>query len=111
MVDRGGVKGVDIAPNTSTNDSCVGCVLGKPHRTPIPKVSNSRSTKLLQLVHSDVSGPIEGNELKFSPLVDLDTLFHSSMTTPNGLLCTSCDANPRCLRVSNCSGLSCRKAY
>ena len=59
MVDRGVVKGVDNDLNTSTNDNYVSCVLGKSHRTPIPKVSNSRATKLLQLVHSDVSGPIE----------------------------------------------------
>ena len=59
MVDHGVVKGVDIAPNTSAEDNCVGFVLGKSHRAPIPKVSNSRATKRLQLVHSDVSGPIE----------------------------------------------------
>ena len=38
MVDRGVVKGVDIAPNTNADDNCVGCVLGKSHRAPIPKV-------------------------------------------------------------------------
>ena len=62
MVDRGVAKGINIAPSTSTDDNCVGCVLGKSLRAPIPKVewvSNSRATKLLQLVHSDVSGPIE----------------------------------------------------
>ena len=53
------VKGVDIAPNTSADDNCVGRVLGKSHRAPVPKVSNSRATKLLQPVHSDASGPIE----------------------------------------------------
>ena len=58
MVARGVVKGVDIAPST-TEDNCVGCVLGKSHRAPIPKVSDSRATQPLQLVHSDVSGPIE----------------------------------------------------
>ena len=47
IVDPGMVKGINIAPSTSTEDNCVGCVLGKSHRTPIPKVSNSRATKLL----------------------------------------------------------------
>ena len=60
MVDRGVVKGVNIAPNTTnTSENCVGCVLGKSHRAPIPKVSSSRATKPLQLVYSDVSGPLE----------------------------------------------------
>ena len=59
MVDRGVVRGVNIAPNTGTSENCVGCVVGKSHRAPIPKFSNTHATKPLQLVHSDVSGPIE----------------------------------------------------
>ena len=74
MVDRGVVRGVDIAPNTSADDNCVGCVLGKSHRAPLPNVSNSRATKLLQLVHSDVSGPIEvqynGRAREFVSFID-----------------------------------------
>ena len=58
MVARGVVRGVQIAPET-TPVECTGCVLGKSHRTAIPKVSQSRATKPLQLVHSDVSGPVE----------------------------------------------------
>ena len=48
-----------LVPTIYTNDKCVGCARGKSHRAPIPKVSNSHATKLLQLVHSDVTGPIE----------------------------------------------------
>ena len=58
MVARGVVKGIDIPPKNPDFD-CEGRVLGKSHRTAIPKVSNSRASKLLELVHSDVCGPIE----------------------------------------------------
>ena len=38
---------------------CQGCMTGKGHRDPFPKKSSSKSTKLLELIHSDVSGPME----------------------------------------------------
>lgn len=37
---------------------CVGCVLGNSHRDTIPKVLESRPMNLLQLVLSDVLGPV-----------------------------------------------------
>ena len=36
---------------------CEGCVEGKMHRTPFKSVGDIRSTRKLQLVHSDVCGP------------------------------------------------------
>ena len=63
MVTRGVVKGIEVVPDTIVDDTCVGCVLGKSHRTPIPKASSSRATKLMELVHSDVCGPIEVQSL------------------------------------------------
>ena len=38
---------------------CSGCLMGKGHRAPISKVRNSKSSSLLQLVHSDVVGPLQ----------------------------------------------------
>jgi len=38
---------------------CDGCVVGKGHRQPIPKSVKFRSTKLLELIHSDLNGPLE----------------------------------------------------
>ena len=38
--------------------TCPGCKLGKAHRSAIPKKSLNRSTRLLELVDSDVNGPI-----------------------------------------------------
>ncbi|GAU29997.1 hypothetical protein TSUD_160820 [Trifolium subterraneum] len=39
-------------------DTCVSCLTGKQHREAIPKSSNWRATKPLELVHSDICGPI-----------------------------------------------------
>ena len=70
MAARGVVKGVNNAPNSNTDDNCVGCVLGKSHRAPIPKVSNSRTTTLFELVPSDVSGPLEVQSVDADRLAD-----------------------------------------
>ncbi|KAK2426825.1 hypothetical protein QL285_025456 [Trifolium repens] len=37
---------------------CADCLMGKQHRDSIPKASNWRSSKRLELVHSDICGPI-----------------------------------------------------
>jgi len=37
---------------------CEGCLLGKSHRDAMPSVATSRATKVLELVHSDVCGPL-----------------------------------------------------
>jgi hypothetical protein len=64
-----------LIPGSDTDELsfCESCVQGKQHRLPFP-ASMSRSTKLLQLVHSDVCGPIL---LKMTPQVlrNLDCLF------------------------------------
>ncbi|CAJ2629918.1 unnamed protein product [Trifolium pratense] len=38
--------------------TCKHCLTGKQHREPIPKSANWRATKQLELVHSDICGPI-----------------------------------------------------
>ena len=42
---------------------CDPCVLGKSARKPVPKESNKRDTKPAQLIHSDLSGPMETTSL------------------------------------------------
>lgn len=59
MSKSGTVRGLDIQHSDKDEITCSGCVLGKGHRQPIPKKSNTRATKLLELVHSDVNGPLE----------------------------------------------------
>ena len=50
------VRGLEINNNIDSTKTCSGCVLGKAHRAAVPEKSHSRSTKLLQSVHSDVNG-------------------------------------------------------
>ena len=45
-------------PNTARLSFCEGCVEGKMHRKPFKPVGEIRSTRRLQLVHSDVCGPM-----------------------------------------------------
>ena len=40
------------------NPFCADCLIGKQHRLPFP-VSDSRATKLCELIHADVCGPFE----------------------------------------------------
>ena len=53
------VRGLEIDDSREQTMTCAGCALGKAHRAVIPKKSHTRSTKLLELVHSDVNGPLE----------------------------------------------------
>ena len=41
------------------NQLCEGCLLGKQSRKSFPKEASRRATKPLQLVHTDVCGPIK----------------------------------------------------
>ena len=60
------VQGLERSTSCKSDKNCSGCVLGKARRTLIPKQSQSRSTQLLQLVHSDVNGPLETQSLRGS---------------------------------------------
>lgn len=42
---------------------CEPCILAKHHKTKFPKLSQSRATAPLQLVHSDICGPVSVNSL------------------------------------------------
>ena len=51
--------GISCSLNGETSDGCEPCVMGKMHKLPFPKESTTRSTQLLELVHSDLCGPME----------------------------------------------------
>lgn len=51
------VLGLKINSNEKL-PTCETCIKGKHAQTPFPKVSKTRSSKLLELVHSDVCGPM-----------------------------------------------------
>ncbi len=53
------VQGLNIENSSRKLSNCTGCVLGKGHRAPIPKKSDTRAQKPLELVHSDVNGPLD----------------------------------------------------
>lgn len=63
MVNNGVVKGINLSSSSTSTDACTGCVYGKGHQAPIPKASTSRSSALLELVHSDVLGPVNVSSL------------------------------------------------
>lgn len=52
------VSGLDLGHSTM-NLSCEGCIQGKQHRTPFPSGIATRANQLLELVHSDVCGPMK----------------------------------------------------
>ena len=57
-VQDGLVQGIDIERMTALS-FCEGCLAGKMCRKPFPTVGEIRSTRKLQLVHSDVCGPMQ----------------------------------------------------
>ena len=57
------VNGLELKKDQGTPVPCTHCISGKGHRTPFPKQSNAKTSKLLELVHSDVKGPIETRSL------------------------------------------------
>ena len=52
------VKGLEIRPSGGDSPACEGCVMGKMPRTAIPKESASRAEGILDLVHTDIAGPL-----------------------------------------------------
>eukprot|EP00171_Calliarthron_tuberculosum_P004362 IDg4362t1 len=52
------VKGLDISYSKTTLPKCAGCVMRKMPRSAFPKASQNRSTGSLDLVHSDIAGPL-----------------------------------------------------
>ena len=46
-----------------TDHQCEACAQAKMHRVPVPKVSRNKSSRPLQLIHSDVCGPMNVNSI------------------------------------------------
>lgn len=57
---NGLVDGIEFKP--THNDPCIPCLEGKHARSPFPK-EGSRASSLLELVHSDLCGPMENASL------------------------------------------------
>ena len=52
------VSGMTLEKDEPSLPFCEGCVEGKQHRAPFPKDGGTRATKPLEIVHSDVCGPM-----------------------------------------------------
>ncbi|KAJ0532224.1 putative RNA-directed DNA polymerase [Helianthus annuus] len=48
----------DLPKFKAAEDVCTDCCIGKQHRHPIPKTSTWRAKEKLELIHSDICGPI-----------------------------------------------------
>ena len=61
LLDKHMASGITVPVQGSPDDikKCTDCIIGKAHRLPFPKQASTRSTRPLQLVHSDVCGPID----------------------------------------------------
>lgn len=56
----------DLPQITTESQTCQSCVFGKSHRKPFPKNVLRRATKNLELVHSDICGPMSTESLNES---------------------------------------------
>jgi hypothetical protein len=52
------ITGKDI-PGTGKLSFCAACAEGKAHRAPVKPVGEIKSTRMLELVHSDVARPMK----------------------------------------------------
>ena len=52
------VRGIELKSKSLPDPICEPCIAGKQHRATVSRHSSSRSTEPLQLVHSDVHGPL-----------------------------------------------------
>lgn len=55
-------NGIDVNGDGTQIKNCKVCALAKQHREPFP-ISQTRSTKVLELVHTDLCGPMENKTL------------------------------------------------
>ena len=58
MKSKDMIDGMQLNPSSSEQPICEGCIMGKHHRLPFPKDGRTRATRVGELIHSDVCGPI-----------------------------------------------------
>ena len=52
------VVNLKLGSDTPMSDLCEACILGKQHRSPFPQQAENRHSNPLDLIHSDVHGPL-----------------------------------------------------
>lgn len=74
MARKNTVNGLDISGSKTETVNCEGCVMGKMARTAAPRSSRSHATGILDLVHTDVAGPMpvhsQGRALYYVTFID-----------------------------------------
>ena len=96
LVERGLASGIKLSA-TSELSFCEGCVEGKMQRKPFEPLTHQQSKKKLELVHSDVCGP-----LQVGSIGEVDILSRLLMTTLGMSLSTSSSTNQRYLKNLSC---------
>ena len=68
------VNGLNFDSKEASDQNCEGCAMGKQHSQPFPKKAKSIKTGLLDLIHSDVCGPMDvpsvGGSRSFVTVID-----------------------------------------
>ena len=59
LVSNGLVRGLNLPPTNSIDKSCRTCNQGKQSRLPFPTHSGPSSSQILELIHSDLVGPVK----------------------------------------------------
>jgi hypothetical protein len=99
LAASGNVEGLSILGNPQQDadelDVCIGCALGKIHRSPFPSINN-RHIKKGALIHSDTCGPIQvqsvGGNKYLVTFIDDATRFIRGFLIPNKKASTVLDA-------------------
>ena len=74
-----GMKYKNVSGNFKMN--CEACTLGKMHRSSFPKQSQHRATQLLEIIHSDICGPMQVESIGGSKYMLMFTDDYSRYTT------------------------------
>ena len=59
LINQDMVDGLDLTSDSPFPTICEACIHGKQHRDTFPKEASTRASQILQLVHSDVHGPLK----------------------------------------------------
>ena len=60
------LSGMDIDASTTAPSVCHGCEVGKSTRQPFSPSKSKRTTEILQVVHSDLAGPLQTKSIQGS---------------------------------------------
>ena len=74
------VDGLEIDENTPYETNCESCALGKMHRQPFPKRGSYCATQPLEIIHTDLCGPIQVESLGGSRYILMFTDDYSRYT-------------------------------